>query len=61
MFVAGAVLGELFSGARKSARPEANLAPVEEFAAASAVLMGDMETSRRYGETKERRRLLAGG
>jgi tRNA(fMet)-specific endonuclease VapC len=52
VFVPSVVLGELYFGARKSARVEENLARVDEFAASSAVLVCDTETARRYGAIK---------
>lgn len=56
VFVPSVVLGELFYGARRSARPEQNLTQVDAFAAASTVLTCDAETARRYGEIKNRLR-----
>lgn len=52
VFIPGVALGELLYGARRSARPEQNLAQVEAFAAISTVLACDAETARRYGEIK---------
>jgi tRNA(fMet)-specific endonuclease VapC len=46
------VIGELLYGARKSARSAENLARIEQFAAACALLPCDLETARRYGEIK---------
>lgn len=57
VFVAATVLGELCFGARKSGRPAANLARVDQFAVAAAVLPCDAETARHYGEVKDRLRL----
>jgi tRNA(fMet)-specific endonuclease VapC len=39
VFVPTVVLGELYYGARKSARVEPNLARIDEFAASNAVLV----------------------
>jgi tRNA(fMet)-specific endonuclease VapC len=39
VFVPTVVLGELYYGARKSARVEANLARIDEFATSNAVLV----------------------
>jgi tRNA(fMet)-specific endonuclease VapC len=52
VFVPSIVLGELYFGARKSARIEANLAQVDEFAASSAVLACDEVTAQEYGRIK---------
>ncbi len=47
------VLGELYYGARKSGRTEANIQRVDEFAARNAVLNCDAETAQQYGKIKE--------
>lgn len=52
VFVSSVVLGELYYGARKSARTEKNIARIDEFAAVSAVLSCDAETARQYGIIK---------
>ena len=52
VFVNSVVLGELFFGARKSARPDSNLARLEEFAAEVSILPCNIDTSRRYGQVK---------
>ena len=52
VFVPTVVLGELYYGARKSARVEANLARIDEFATSNAVLVCTLETARQYGEIK---------
>jgi tRNA(fMet)-specific endonuclease VapC len=52
VFVPSIVLGELYYGARRSQRIEENLARVEAFTAASAVLDCDHITARVYGELK---------
>ncbi len=53
VFVPVTVLGELYYGAHKSTRIEANLERIEEFAASNMILMCDMETARWYGEIKD--------
>ncbi len=45
VFVPSIVLGELYYGALKSTRVEANLARLDEFARSSAVLVCDTETA----------------
>lgn len=52
VFVPGIVLGELYYGAHKSARIAANIARVDEFAAANTVLVCDIETAQQYGQIK---------
>ena len=52
VFVPSVVLGELYYGARKSVRVEANIARVDAFAASSAVLVSDAATARQYGAIK---------
>lgn len=52
VFVPSIVLGELYYGARKSARVTTNVAQVDAFAVSSAVLVCDTATSRHYGQTK---------
>lgn len=52
VFVPVIVLGELYYGARKSAHAEANMARIEEFAAAAAVLSCDQVTAQQYGRIK---------
>jgi tRNA(fMet)-specific endonuclease VapC len=49
VFVPSIVLGELYYGARSSAQKDRNLARVDEFAAASALLAADAETAADYG------------
>ena len=51
-FVSSIVLGELYYGAQKSSRVEANIARVNTFAAASAVLVCDTATAQYYGAIK---------
>jgi tRNA(fMet)-specific endonuclease VapC len=52
VFVPSIVLGELYYGARKSARVAANMAQVDAFAASNAILVCDTVTSQHYGEIK---------
>lgn len=53
VFVPSIVLGELYFGARKSGRPAENLARVDSFAAASGVLLPDVESARNYGAIRD--------
>jgi tRNA(fMet)-specific endonuclease VapC len=53
VFLPSTVLGELYYGARKSGHPAANLARIDEFAAATAVLACDATTARYYGQIKD--------
>jgi tRNA(fMet)-specific endonuclease VapC len=52
VFVPSIVLGELYYGARHSSRVAENLALIEDFRAASAVLVCDATTAGYYGEVK---------
>ncbi|MGH8694262.1 MAG: type II toxin-antitoxin system VapC family toxin [Burkholderiales bacterium] len=53
VFVPAIALGELYYGARKSARSEANINRIDEFAAAMAILGCDGATARHYGWIKD--------
>lgn len=53
IFVPAVVLGEMYFGALKSQRPEANLKRVEEFATASNVLPVDAGVARLYGKVRD--------
>ena len=53
LFVPTIVLGELYFGARRSARVGENLRKVSDFAARADVLPCDAETASQYGEVKE--------
>jgi len=53
VFVPAIALGELYYGARKSARAEANINRIDEFAAAVAILGCDGATARHYGRIKD--------
>lgn len=57
VFVSSIVLGELYFGAGKSGRPQANRARVDDFAADNVILSCDTGTARRYGEVKHALRL----
>jgi tRNA(fMet)-specific endonuclease VapC len=52
VFVSSIVLGELYYGARKSSRVEANIQTVDQFAATNRVLLCDSITAQQYGEIK---------
>ena len=52
VFASIIVLGELYYGARKSARVESNLRTVDEFVAANRVLSCDHTTAQHYGRIK---------
>ena len=52
VFIPGIVLGELYYGANKSSRSQANMARIDEFAAENQVLAVDGQTARHYGEVK---------
>ncbi len=53
IFVPAVVLGELYFGALKSQRQEANLRRVEEFATASNVVPVDASVARHYGAVRD--------
>lgn len=52
VFVPVIVLGELYYGAKKSARASANVARIDAYAAGSAVLLCDLLTSQYSGQIK---------
>jgi len=52
VFVPAVALGELYYGARKSGRAETNLARIDEFAVAAAILGCDTLTAQQYGRIK---------
>ena len=52
VFVSSIVLGELYYGAQKSSRVEANIARVNTFATANAILVCDTATAQYYGAIK---------
>lgn len=53
VFVPAIVLGELFFGAAKSARPVENAAKVDRFAEGSSILTCDLHVAREYGRLKQ--------
>lgn len=53
IFLPCIVLGELYYGARKSGRVEANVQRVDEFASQNVVLNCDAETAQQYGIIRE--------
>jgi tRNA(fMet)-specific endonuclease VapC len=57
VFVPAISIGELCYGARKSGKPNENLARIGEFTAGSVVLGMDSETARHYGDLKNKLRL----
>ena len=57
IFIPSIVLGELYYGARKSARAEQNIARIDEFAAGNTVLLCDTTTARQYGVIKAQLRV----
>ena len=59
VFVPSIVIGELYYGARKSARVRENVARIDEFVASNTVLPCDTETAQQYGDIKNK--LLAKG
>ncbi len=56
VFVPSIAIGELCYCARKSAKPNENLARIDEFPASSVVLGCDTETARQYGDVKNKLR-----
>jgi tRNA(fMet)-specific endonuclease VapC len=52
VFVPSIVIGEMYYGAFKSAHAVDNIARVDEFASASAILAPTAATAREYGEIK---------
>lgn len=57
VFMNSIVLGELYYGARHSARAEENLAQIETFATEARVITCDRGTADRYGRIKNRLRI----
>jgi tRNA(fMet)-specific endonuclease VapC len=53
VFIPSVVIGELYYGARRSGRVEANTERVDEFATESVVLSCDVETAKWYGQIKD--------
>ena len=58
IFVPVVALGELYYGAGKSTRIEANTRRIDEFAANCTLLEGDLDTSRQYGQIKTNLRVM---
>jgi len=52
IFIPCIAVGELYYGARKSAKSEESLATIEQFVGDNVVLECDVETARHYGEIK---------
>ena len=52
VFVPSLVLGELYYGARKSAKFKSNCAKIDEFRSRNVILPADEETARHYGRLK---------
>jgi tRNA(fMet)-specific endonuclease VapC len=52
VFIPSITLGELYYGARKSGRTQANLSKIDELVASSAILVCDAETAQQYGQVK---------
>jgi tRNA(fMet)-specific endonuclease VapC len=57
LFLASIVLGELYAGAEKSTRVEANLATINKLAASVPILTCDLETARWYGRISHKQRV----
>ncbi|WP_353929935.1 type II toxin-antitoxin system VapC family toxin [Okeanomitos corallinicola TIOX110] len=57
VFIPSIALGELFYGARKSGRSQQNIEKIEEFISKNIILNCDLETSKIYGEIKNKLRL----
>jgi len=57
VFVPSIAVAELCYGARKSRKPNENLARIDEFAAGNVVLELDTETARQYGDVKNKLRI----
>ena len=53
VFVPSIVIGELYFGAYRSGRVEANLQRVSEFASYANILNCDIDTAREYGRIKD--------
>jgi len=57
VFIPSIIIGELYYGARKSGKTQANLTRVDELLANSTILVCDVKTAQRYGEVKNKLRL----
>lgn len=58
VFVPVIAVGELYYGARRSQRRDANLASVDKFLRQNSILNCDIESASRYGEIKDALRKL---
>jgi tRNA(fMet)-specific endonuclease VapC len=56
IFIPIIVIGELYYGAKKSARCEENTAKIDEFVAENVILPCDLGTARQYSEIKDQLR-----
>lgn len=56
VFISSITIGELYYGAKKSARSTENLERIKNFVASVTVLGCDLETAYRYGEVKNKLR-----
>lgn len=52
VFIPSIAIGELYYGARKSGRTEANLARIDQLVAGSVVLACDVSAAQHYGDIK---------
>jgi tRNA(fMet)-specific endonuclease VapC len=57
VFVPSIAIGELYYGARKSARPEPNALRVQQFAKSNSILPCDLDTAWHYAQIKDTLRL----
>jgi tRNA(fMet)-specific endonuclease VapC len=57
VFLPSTAVGELYYGARKSGKPNENLARIDELVLTNVVLACDSETARQYGEIKNALRI----
>lgn len=53
IFVPAIVVGELYYGAQKSSRRQANIAHIDSFAEVNVIIACDQETARWYGQIKQ--------
>ena len=53
VFLAAIVLGELYYGARRSTKAQANLTRIDELATSTSVLPCDLGTAQQYGMIKD--------
>ena len=56
VFLSSVVLGELYYGAERSGRIEANKQRIDEFGEENIILVCDVETAKRYGQVKNQLR-----